>query len=119
MVESANEKLMTELIHVRNTFELALKHGETSTDYLQLFEGIKLIFTKFDAVLTGNGLTSFGVAGEPFDPSLHDALMKMPHADIPEDHIADVYEKGYRLKDRIIKHARVIVSSGKPPETGE
>jgi molecular chaperone GrpE len=119
MIEQANEKLMTELIHVRNTFELALKHGESSTDYVQLFEGIKLIFQKFDGVLTANGLTAFGVAGDPFDPQLHDALMKTPHAEIPEDHIADIYEKGYRLKERVIKHARVIVSSGKPatPET--
>ena len=116
MVESANEKLMIELIAVRETFELALKHGENGTDYRQLFEGIKLLFNKFEGILTANGLASFAAVGEPFDPQIHDALMKVPHGEIPEDHIADIHEKGYLLKDRVIKHARVIVSSGKPPD---
>jgi molecular chaperone GrpE len=117
IVESANEKLMLDLIAVRETFELALRHGENGSDYAQLFEGIKLIFAKFDGVLSANGLVPFAAAGEPFDPQIHDALMKMPHAEVPEDHIADIHEKGYRLKDRVIKHARVIVSAGKPPAT--
>ncbi|MBN1578540.1 MAG: nucleotide exchange factor GrpE [Chitinispirillaceae bacterium] len=115
LVESANEKLMLDLIAVRETFELALKHGENGSDYQQLFDGIKLIFNKFDGVLSANGLTPFAAVGEPFDPQIHDALMKIPHEEVSEDHIADIHEKGYRLKDRIIKHARVIISAGKPP----
>ena len=114
MVESANEKLMLEMIGVRETFELALKHGENGTDYKQLFDGVKLIFNKFDGVLTTNGLTAFAEIGDEFDPQIHDALLKVPHPELPEDHIADIHEKGYRLKDRVIKHARVIVSAGAP-----
>jgi molecular chaperone GrpE len=114
MVELANEKLMKEMIHIRNTFELAIKHGENATDYQKFYDGIKLIFSKFDDVLYANGLSSFAEKGEPFDPLMHEALMKMPHTEIPDEHIADIYEKGYRLHDRIIKHAKVIVSSGKP-----
>ena len=114
MVESANEKLMLEMIGVRETFELAIKHGETGTDYSQLFEGVKLIFAKFDGVLNTNGLTPFAEVGDEFDPQIHDALLKVPHPDLPEDHITDIHEKGYRLKDRVIKHARVIVSAGAP-----
>jgi molecular chaperone GrpE len=117
MVESANEKLMLEMIAVRETFELALKHGETATDYQQLFDGVKLIFAKFDGVLTANGLTAFAEIGDEFDPQLHDALLKVPHPEIPEDHITDIHEKGYRLKDRVVKHARVIVSAGVPAAT--
>jgi molecular chaperone GrpE len=113
MVESANEKLIGEMIHVRNTFELAIKHGETNTDYQKFFDGMKLIFVKFDQVLNTNGLSSFAEKGEPFDPLMHEALMKIPHEEIPDDHITDIYEKGYRLHDKIIKHAKVIVSSGK------
>ena len=116
MVECANEKLMLELVAVRETFELALKHGENGTDYAQFFEGVKLIFAKFDGVLGANGLAPFAAPGEPFDPQMHDALLKVPNDEIPEDHIADIHEKGYKLKDRIIKHARVIVSAGKPQQ---
>ncbi len=114
MIESANEKLMIELISVRETFELAITHGEKGSDYKQLLDGIKLLFNKFDGILKANGLVPFAAIGDPFDPEIHDALMKMPHNDIPENHIVDIHEKGYRLKDRIVKHAKVIVSSGKP-----
>jgi molecular chaperone GrpE len=114
MVDSANERLMTDLVEVRENFERAVKNGEQSTDYKTLFDGVKLIYNKFDTVLSKHGLETFGSAGDPFDPMVHDALMKTPHAQIPEDHVADIYERGYRLKGKVMKHARVIVSSGKP-----
>lgn len=119
MVKSANEKLMLELIDVRENFERALLHGEKSTEYQHFFDGIKLIFVKFDSVLSGNDLTPFAEVGDEFDPQIHDALMKTPHDEIAEDHITEIYEKGYRLKERVIKHARVIVSAGKPDETNK
>jgi molecular chaperone GrpE len=73
---------------------------------------MKLIFAKFDGVLAKSGLEPFGAPGELFDPQLHDALMKAPSDTIAEDHIAEVFEKGYRLKKRVIRHAKVVVSSG-------
>ncbi|MCX7726839.1 MAG: nucleotide exchange factor GrpE [Chitinispirillaceae bacterium] len=119
MVEFANEKLILELIGVKESFELALKHAEKNTEYNQLLEGVKLIYNKFDSILSANGLSWFGEIGEEFDPQLHDALMKTPHPEIEEGYIAEIYEKGYKLKDRIIKHAKVIVSCGKPVDTIE
>ncbi|MBD3315088.1 MAG: nucleotide exchange factor GrpE, partial [Chitinivibrionales bacterium] len=53
-----------------------------------------------------------------FDPEIHDAMMKIPDSEVPEGHVAQIFEKGYRLRDRVIKHAKVIVSSG-PAETDE
>lgn len=114
MVDCANERLMTDLVDVRESFERAVKTSEQAEDYKTIFEGLKLIFSKFDTVLVKHGLEVFGAPGEPFDPMEHDALMKTPHQEIPEDHIADIYERGYRLKGKVMKHARVIVSSGKP-----
>lgn len=119
LVESANEKLISELIEVRENFERAVKTGESASDAKILFEGMKLIFAKFDEVLSKNGLEPFGAPGEVFNPQMHDALMKSPHADIAEDHIAEVFEKGYYLKNRVLRHARVVVSSGKPEEKKE
>jgi molecular chaperone GrpE len=116
LVDSANERLMTDLVEVRENFERAVKNGEKSTDYNVLFDGVKLIFSKFDTVLAKYGLEIFGASGDEFDPMIHDALMKAAHNDIPEDHVADIYERGYKLKGKVMKHARVIVSSGKPAE---
>jgi molecular chaperone GrpE len=119
LVESANEKLISELIEVRENFERAVKTGESANDAKILFDGMKLIFAKFDEVLSKNGLEPFGAPGELFNPQMHDALMKSPHADIAEDHIAEVFEKGYYLKKRVLRHARVVVSSGKPEDKKE
>ena len=117
LVESANERLMGELIEVRENFERAIKAGECA-DAKALFDGMKLIFSKFDMVLTKNGLAPFAEVGELFDPQLHDALMKTPSDTVPEDHIAEVFEKGYQLKKRVIRHAKVVVSSGAPVNEG-
>lgn len=107
LVESANEKLMGELIEVRENFERAIRSDEKCTDPRSIFDGMKLIYAKFDDVLTRNGLEPFAAAGEKFDPQLHDALMKVPSADIPEDHIVEVFEKGYHLRKRVLHHAKV------------
>jgi molecular chaperone GrpE len=114
LIESANEKLMLEIVDVRENFERALKAGEAGGEFAPFFDGMKLIFAKLDETLLRNGLTVFADTGDPFDPAIHDALMNTTHADIPSDHIAEVFERGYRLKDKVVKHARVIVSSGKP-----
>jgi molecular chaperone GrpE len=116
LVESANEKLINELIEVRENFERALKTGEQTEEMKSFYDGMKLIFSKFDAVLLKGGLEPFGAAGEAFDPQLHNALMKVPNETIDEDHIVEVFEKGYNLKKRVIRHAKVIVSGGKPKQ---
>lgn len=114
LIESANEKLMLEFIDVRENFDRALKAGESGGEFQSFFDGMKLIYSKFNDILTKNGLEAFAEPGESFDPQIHDALMKSPHEEIPEDHITEVFERGYRLKNKVIKHARVIVSSGAP-----
>lgn len=112
MVESANEKLISELIEVRENLERAVNTGSLCDNAKMLLDGMKLIFSTFNDVLDKNGLEQFGAPGEPFDPELHDALMKTPNETVPEDHIAEVFEKGYKFKKRVIKHAKVIVSGG-------
>ncbi len=112
LVETANEKLILDLVEVRENFDRAIRSAENSSDYQSLLDGLKLIYNKFESVLEKNGLEVFAEAGDQFDPQLHDALMKTAHKEIAEDHISEVYEKGYKLKGRVIKHAKVIVSGG-------
>jgi molecular chaperone GrpE len=116
LVESANERLMAELIDVRDNLERAVKAGGQCEDVKTMFEGLKLIGARFNEVLAKNGLEPFGAVGEVFDPQFHDALMKTPNETVPEDHIVEVFERGYLLKKRVVKHAKVVVSSGKPAQ---
>jgi molecular chaperone GrpE len=109
----ACEKIIVDLIEVRDNFERALKAAKQNADAASLLEGMRLIFEKFDAILSKNGLVPFGEVGEPFSPEVHDALMNVHHAEVPADHVADVFERGYRIKNKVVKHGRVTVSSGK------
>ena len=116
LIEAANEGIIKEIIEVRENFERAFKsndHGEI------FFEGMKLNYARLNAILQKRGIEVFTAPGDEFDPELHDALMRAPHASIPDSHIIDVLERGYKLKGKIIKHAKVVVSSGKPEEKKE
>jgi molecular chaperone GrpE len=113
LIESASEKLVAELIVIREDFERAVKAGDQCDNAKSIAAGMKLIFSRFDEVLSKNGLETFGGAGERFDPQFHEALMKIPDDKVPEDHIVEIFEKGYTLNKRVIKHARVVVSSGR------
>jgi molecular chaperone GrpE len=117
LVDSANEKLMASLIDVRENLERAVKSGDQCADAETMLDGMRLIFTKFNDILFKNGLDTFGAVGELFDPQLHDALMKVPDKTVTEDHIVEIFEKGYTLKKHVIKHAKVVVSSGAAERT--
>ena len=113
LTEAANEELVKDIIEIRENFNRAFKsndHGE------KFFEGMTLNYEKLNTILQKYGLDTYAGAGDEFDPELHDALMRAPHESIPASHIIDVFEQGYKLKGKIIKHAKVIVSDGKPME---
>jgi molecular chaperone GrpE len=114
LIEQANEKLMKDILDVRETFERAVKSHSDDADPAPFIEGMKMLFTKLDNVLHKHGLEVYCEVGQLFDPEFHDAMMKSVHETVPEEHVSEVLEKGYKLKGKVIKHSRVIVSSGKP-----
>jgi molecular chaperone GrpE len=80
---------------------------------LEDFEaGIKMIFNEFKDVLEEAGLEEINPEGEPFDPNFHDALVQQHHDTVEEDNVIQVFEKGYKVKSKILKPAKVIVSKG-------
>ena len=112
MVGSANEKLLLQMIEVRENFDRALIAQTKAPDATTFVDGVKLIYTKFETILKSSGLETFGAIGDEFDPEHHDGLMRQPSETIAENHIAGVFEPGYTLNGRIVKHAKVIVSAG-------
>jgi molecular chaperone GrpE len=113
LIELANERLMSDIIEVRESFDRAINMAGENHDLPAFLEGMKLIFNKLEDSLKKNGLSVFTEVGDEFDAEIHDAMMKTPHDEIQEDHITEIYEKGYKLKNHVIKHAKVIVSAGK------
>jgi molecular chaperone GrpE len=113
LINTANGKLLTKLSEVKDNFDRAFAEENKSGDLEAFEKGMKLIQQQFDKILTEFGLEIIDPAGEVFDPNVHEALMKQPNEDIPEGSVIQVFQKGYRIKNKLLKTAKVIVSSGK------
>lgn len=74
-------------------------------------EGIALILKSFNEVLEKMSVTAYGEPGDAFDPNIHDAMMHVEREDLGENVIADVFQKGYKKDDRVLRHAMVTVAN--------
>ena len=113
LIETANGKLLEKLSEVQDNFERAFAAENKAKDLEAFEKGMQMIYNQFSKVLTDAGLEQIDPTGKEFDPNLHEALMQQPSETIPEGHVVTVFQKGYKLKNKILKTAKVIVSSGK------
>lgn len=114
LIANANAKLLGKLTEVLDNFNLAFDPKNKTGNQEDVEKGIRLIYNKFKDILSDEGLTEVDPVGEDFDPNLHEALMQQPSDTVPENQIIQVLQKGYKAKAKILKHAKVIVSTGKP-----
>jgi len=110
-IEYANQSLLSDIIPVIDDFERAILSGENNqTDYKSFLEGIKMIEKRFTSLLEAKwGLKRFISAGELFDPTKHEAVMMEKSPDISEAVVQEDFMKGYMLKERVIRAAKVKV----------
>ena len=108
-------KVLGSLLGVVDDFDRAIEGGE-GQEAQAFFAGMKMIHDRFNRLLADFGLKTVGAVGDKFDPELHEALMKQPSDSVEEDRIVAVFEKGYAAGDRILRHAKVVVSAGKSEE---
>ena len=87
----------------------ALSSSENSNDS-KINEGIDLIINKINKQFKELGVVQFTEVGDIVDPELHDALMMRTEKGKEENSVLEVFEKGYRYKDRVIRHAKVVVN---------
>ena len=74
-------------------------------------KGVELTMTGLQEILQGMGVTAFGQAGEPFDPNLHNAVMHKEDESLGESVLCEVYQAGYKVGDKVIRHAMVVVAN--------
>ncbi|MCQ2106042.1 MAG: nucleotide exchange factor GrpE [Fibrobacter sp.] len=113
IIETANGKLLEKLSEVLDNFERAFASENKAKDLETFEKGMQMIHDQFAKVLTDAGLEQLDPTGQEFDPNCHEALMQQPSDTVPENHVVTVFMKGYKLKNKILKPAKVIVSSGK------
>ncbi|MBI5472677.1 MAG: nucleotide exchange factor GrpE [Ignavibacteriae bacterium] len=118
LVRNANEGLILALLPILNDFIRSLKAGAENKEYDSFYKGVELISTKLTKILEVQGLTPFESVGQPFNVEYHDALLQMPRTDVPPHTVIEEVERGYKLNDKVLRHAKVIVSTA-PAESGE
>ncbi len=110
----ANTAILTDLVAILDDFDRGLAAMQDATDVKSVIDGIKMINKQMKGFLESKyDLSSYCEPGDAFDPNIHEALSSVP-ADVEEPVCAEVYLKGYKLKDRVIRHAKVLVNMPKP-----
>lgn len=110
--EKAKASALEEFLDINDDLRRSLKAAEDLDIDSTFMDGVLLVANKFDEVLKKYGVERIDEAGVPFDVDLHDAMMrqKSEDEDVDSDIVLDVIENGYRMGDRTIRHAKVIVS---------
>ena len=114
-IKFANENLVTKLLPVLDSFEMAMAAAQNTpapgAQTLQsLQDGVNMVHQQLKTVLAESGLETIEAAGQPFDPNLHEAVSQVDNPDLPEGTVAQQLRKGYRLRERLLRPATVIVS---------
>jgi molecular chaperone GrpE len=110
-IRYANENLVVDLLPVVDNLELALGHASDDSDRKSVIEGVQMVLRLFHDILERNGVTSIeAVAGVVADWNLHDACGTEERPDLPQNSIISLTQKGYRLNDRVLRPAQVIVA---------
>jgi molecular chaperone GrpE len=106
---SSKAEVIEQILPILDNFERAAMNSEADFDGYK--KGVEIIFGQFLKVLEKFGVESFGEEGDTFDPSLHSAVMVVQDDNYGENTIAQVFSKGYRLGERIIREATVKVAN--------
>jgi len=118
IIKNANEQLIVDILPILDNLELAVNNVDVEDDNSpanKIIEGVNLVIKQFKKVLKDNGVKTIKAVGGAFDPNFHDALQMV---ETEEDHdeeelVVEEFQKGYMLKDKVIRPAKVKVSKKK------
>jgi molecular chaperone GrpE len=118
IIATASESVVTRLLPVLDNFERALASDAVKDAHPSLCEGLGMILDQVNALLVEEGVERIDALNSPFDPTVHDAVSTVQTDEVPDHHVARVLVPGYRLKDRVIRPAVVIVAVAPPDPSG-
>ena len=105
----AKVSCLSELLPVLDNFDRALNVQQADAETYK--KGMEMISTSFMDILKKLGVEAFGEKGEEFDPNYHNAVMSVEDEEFGENTIAEVFNKGYKLGDKVLRHAVVKVAN--------
>ncbi len=107
----AKAEIIQDLLPTIDDFERSLKLARDRRDSEAFTKGVELIYQKLTKFLQTQGVQEIESLGKEFDVHFHDALLQVPRGDVPPHVVIEVVDKGYILDDRVLRHAKVIVST--------
>jgi molecular chaperone GrpE len=111
-IRYANEGLLEKLVPVLDNFDAALSAAQTNSagGAQSLQTGVAMIFQQLKKVLTESGLEEVDATGQKFDPNLHEAVSQQESTDVSDGEVLQQLRKGYKLRDRLLRPATVVVA---------
>jgi molecular chaperone GrpE len=111
-IKFANGGLLCELLPVIDSFQMGLDAAKLEDSESIITKGMEMVQKQLEEFLSTQGATEISAIGQPFDPNIHEAISQEANGDIPEGNIITQIRKGYKLHDRLLRAANVIVSRG-------
>jgi molecular chaperone GrpE len=119
LLSFAAESFIVKILPVIDDFERSLDHISDADSAEAIKEGIMLVYNKFKKILDEQGIKKIDSVGKPFNVDYHDALMQIKDDTVPAHTVVEEVEKGYLYKNKVIKHAKVIVSEDAGEENNQ
>jgi len=113
-IKYANASFLERLIPIFDNFELGLAAAKSSGESSSILTGMDMVAKQLGDFLADSGVQAIDSTGQPFDPNFHEAVAQEESADVPEGSVIRQLRKGYKLRDRLLRPATVIVSKGQP-----
>ena len=111
-IKYANSSLLERLVSIIDNFELGLAAAKEQGEQSPIYSGMVLVQKQLNDLLAENGLQPIEAEGRRFDPNVHEAIAHEPSDQVPEGIVLRQTRRGYRFKDRLLRPAKVVVSSG-------
>ena len=118
IIRGAAASVIESLLPVLDNMKLGLQAAENHPEAKDVTTGFKMVEDQLKKSLSEQGLEELVPDGQAFDPNLHECIAHQPSGEVAEDHVIQTVRAGYRLNDRLIRAANVIVSSGPEKEDG-
>ena len=111
LIKYASERLVGELLPVLDNFERAVSAAKVNPDFTAFSQGVEMILRQMQTALSKEGLRAMDAVGQPFDPNLHEAVLRVASEEHPENTVVEELQKGYYLKEKVLRACMVKVSN--------
>ncbi|MDR3586392.1 MAG: nucleotide exchange factor GrpE [Desulfosporosinus sp.] len=111
LIKYASERIVEELLPVLDNFERAASAAKVNPDFVAFSKGMDMIYRQLQTALYKEGLKAMEAIGQPFDPNLHEAVLRVTSEEHPENTVVEELQKGYYLKEKVLRPCMVKVSN--------